>query len=96
MVDMGGISMSTQLLELPIQKVTVVEGYMGPDRIIIWTSLPPPWPPITDQPLTLDFKAAVGTGVEYIRKNFGIEPEVICTTRGDHFVESRKNDDQSK
>ena len=50
----------------------------GPDKVSIHTDLPSPYPPeITTAGLMIDFDATKGTGVDYVRKHFGIEPEVI-------------------
>lgn len=74
---------------LNIRKVTVVTRELGTDIITVWTTLPPGCPGLdpTDASLTMD--AAKGTGVQYVRDNFGIEPEVIesdAPSRREDFV----------
>jgi len=50
------------------------------DRITIHTDLPSPYPAeITTDDLMIDFQTTKGKGVEYVRKHFGIEPEIIDT-----------------
>lgn len=50
------------------------------DHISLYTDLPPPFPPELDRsPLCLTFDTTYGTGIEYVRKNFSMEPEVIDT-----------------
>lgn len=61
-----------------ITRVSVVLRDNAADLISVYTDFPSPFPPtVDDSPLSLTFQAAKGTGVEYVRKNFGIEPEVI-------------------
>lgn len=50
------------------------------DEVFLRTDFPCPFVPgaIPSQPpLDLHFKATYDTGVEYVRKNFGLEPEII-------------------
>jgi hypothetical protein len=62
---------------LAITKIVVLlrKGHM--DMVWVSTSLPSTVPAVTADPLTLQFDACQGTGVEYVRQHFGIEPEVI-------------------
>jgi hypothetical protein len=52
------------------------------DKIMLETDMPCPY--VVEfmpgqQPLSLSFDATYDKGVEYVRNNFGIEPEVINT-----------------
>ena len=50
----------------------------GTDKVSLHTTLPSPYPPeVTTQNLMIDFDTRKGAGVDYVRKHFGIEPEVI-------------------
>jgi hypothetical protein len=52
----------------------------GPDKVMLKTDLPCQYVPAflpSQPPLELDFHATAGTGVEYVRENFGLEPEII-------------------
>ena len=51
------------------------------DRVTIYTYLPSPFPPeITKADLEIDFHVAKGSGIEYVREHFGVDPEVIDTS----------------
>lgn len=63
-------------LDLRIDSVKVVQGRYGPDHIMIETNLPAGTYPFTGQ-ADLKMTVAQGSGVEYVRKHFGVEPEVI-------------------
>lgn len=64
-------------MEFEILKVTIVINE-GTDKVLVKTSLPCPYPPcITTDPLMMSFDITKGKGIDYVRKNFGIEPEVI-------------------
>ena len=68
-------------LKLNITKAVVILQ-SGTDIVSLYTTLPSPYPvEITDQ-MKLSFDAPGGSGVEYVRENFGIEAEVIDTTCG--------------
>lgn len=59
-----------------ITKITVLTG-SGTDQIRLETSLPLGVWPYKDYPQTLRMEVSRGMGEEYVRENFGIEPEVI-------------------
>ena len=64
-------------MTLNIAKATVLQG-VGPDIVYIHTDLPHPFvAEVSTQPLTLKFEVLSESGVEYVRNNFGIEPEVL-------------------
>lgn len=50
---------------------------MGTDSVSVHTDLPSPFPAVSEQPLMLSFEVVKGSGVEYVREHFGVEPEVI-------------------
>lgn len=64
---------------MKVVKAIVVERRSGTDLIALTTTLPTPFrdPEMQHEPLYLDFHAAQGTGAEYVRKHFGIEPEIV-------------------
>ncbi|KKN25985.1 hypothetical protein LCGC14_0879230 [marine sediment metagenome] len=50
----------------------------GTDEVTLYTTLPSPYSiEITDEPLKISFKTPGGSGVDYVRDNFNMEPEVI-------------------
>nr|DAF94350.1 MAG TPA: hypothetical protein [Myoviridae sp. ctu2j3]DAF94385.1 MAG TPA: hypothetical protein [Myoviridae sp. ctu2j3] len=58
-----------------VKRVVVVQG-SGSDKIAVFTDLPGPiWP--FEEKAVLSIEAAAGTGPEYVRAVFGVEPEVI-------------------
>jgi hypothetical protein len=60
-----------------ITKITVLLTE-GTDKVSVYTTLPSPFPPaVSDQPLCMDFAVQCNKGVQYVRNNFGMEPEVI-------------------
>ena len=67
---------------MKITKVSVLQSY-GTDTISLYTEYPCPYvPEYDDNPLCLTFSTTKGMGVDYIRENFGVEPEIIDTQRG--------------
>jgi hypothetical protein len=63
------------VVPLEIEHITVVTG-RGADKISLLTKLPGPI--ITsDEPLSLNFSASAGEGVQYVKDVFGQEPEVV-------------------
>ncbi len=61
---------------LTITKVVVLKSD-GADKIYIHTPFSSPVPKLSSEPLVLSFSAAQNTGVEYVRRVFKTEPEVI-------------------
>lgn len=52
------------------------------DKVIVETELPCPFVVAfapNQQPLSLMFDATYDTGVQYVRDNFGLEPEIVNT-----------------
>ncbi|MCK4665544.1 hypothetical protein KAU33_02270 [Candidatus Dependentiae bacterium] len=50
----------------------------GTDRVSIYTDLPSPYPAeISTDDLEIDFQTRKGSGVDYVREHFGIEPEIL-------------------
>ena len=49
----------------------------GADIIFVHTNLPSSMPAVTNLPLILQCSCQRDKGVEYVRSNFGKEPEVI-------------------
>ena len=62
-------------MKIEITEVTVLTGH-GADHIMCQTDLPEAtWP--YEGKMCMDFTAAAGRGVEYVRKHFGVEPKII-------------------
>jgi hypothetical protein len=57
-------------MELPIEKITIVEQYCGPDAVFIFTGLPTSMPKCVDQNLIMKFDVAKGSGSEYVEQHF--------------------------
>jgi hypothetical protein len=53
----------------------------GPDRVTLFTNLPSSFASAyPDDNLAISFEAEAGSGAEYTRKNFGLEPAIIHRT----------------
>ena len=65
------------IFPVTITKITVVQRKYGTDMVTIWTTLPAPCPALDTTPATLSIDVVKGGGVEYVKTNFGIDPEVI-------------------
>ncbi len=63
---------------MKITRAMVLIG-QGSDRVFLTTDLPSSFT-IYSEPLVMQFEATAGTGAEYVRINFGIEPEIIRRT----------------
>ena len=61
-------------ITLGIEKIEIKSGD-GSDHIMIFTNLPPATKPCTQNQI-IEFKVAKGDGAQYIRENFGIEPNI--------------------
>ena len=54
----------------------------GTDKVSLHTTLPSPYPKeVSTQDLVIDFDTTKSKGVDYVRKHFGIEPDVIDVQR---------------
>jgi hypothetical protein len=63
-------------LTLNVKRVVVLESEHKTDEIHIYVDLPSPIP-IFNDPTFLQLDATKGTGVQYVKDNFGIEPDAI-------------------
>lgn len=66
-------------IKIPVDKIIVVRGHSDYDLIVIHTLLPETsYPEPDDEPIYAHFEIEVeeGTGIEYVRTHFGIEPTV--------------------
>jgi hypothetical protein len=73
-------------IEIDIQEILVLEDSHGGDKICITTNMPPtywPW----NEPCVLRIDCASKTGVNYVRENFGVEPDRLVYM---HPTEERK------
>lgn len=64
------------MLSIGITKATVLLSF-GADKVTLETEFPSPYPKISNQFLSLNFETEKDKAIEYIRKYFGLEPEVI-------------------
>lgn len=67
---------------MKIISATVLLTRSGPDRVILETDFPCPFVPTflpSQPPLDMSFDATCDTGVDYVRKNFNMEPTIIDT-----------------
>lgn len=64
-------------IELTVESATVVLNQYRSDTCYIRFVLPSTFPKTTDQDLMVTFHAEKDTGVEYIKKNFGVDPEIV-------------------
>jgi|MudIll2142460700_1097286.scaffolds.fasta_scaffold3556512_1 hypothetical protein len=62
---------------LDVDAITVLQVKDWTDEIFIHFKGPSPHPKWTNRPPILSMKVTEGTGVEYVREVFGIEPQVI-------------------
>ena len=63
-------------------KVQVLLQPHGTDRVYLHTLLPSPFPlDVCPEPLAVSFEAQRDKGIEYCRRHFNIEPEVIDARR---------------
>jgi hypothetical protein len=53
----------------------------GADSISVHIDSPSPMPKVSKDKLSMDFRAEANTGVDYVKRVFGIEPEVIDIRR---------------
>ena len=60
-----------------IQKATIILSSTETDKVYLHTNLPSPCPNLSKQNLTLLFNVEKDKGVEYVKKHFNIEPEVV-------------------
>lgn len=51
----------------------------GADDVILYTNFPPTMPKSSNENLIVKFNTQKDTGIEYVRQNFGMEPEVISS-----------------
>lgn len=65
-------------IELNVFRVLVLIRGGHTDEVFIDTNLPGSFPKEVDKAnLTLRFEVQKGKGIQYVRDNFGIEPEVL-------------------
>lgn len=64
-------------MEIKIKKAVVLLQGGSADMVFLDTELPPHMPKVSNQSPSLKFEVEAGKGIEYVRENFGIEPEVI-------------------
>lgn len=64
-------------LSLTATRVTVLLLDHSTDLVTIRTTLAPTLPAFPDEPAVFKTECAINTGIEWVRKNLGVEPEVI-------------------
>ena len=60
-------------MNLEITKITIITN--GTDEVFVETDLPSPF--LAEDPLRLKFEVSKDHGIEYVKKHFGINPEII-------------------
>lgn len=63
-----------------IERATVMMSDNSCDLVFIKTDLPCPFVVESEpsqSPLVLEFSTTCNTGIDYVRENFGVEPDVI-------------------
>lgn len=69
-------------ITLNIKRIVVFRNTHGTDRIYLYTDLPSPFPPgVADQSPAFQTDTVRGGGEQYVRDNFGVEPEVVDITK---------------
>lgn len=64
-------------MEIEITNIIVLETN-GTDVVFVHTNLPSPFPSeFSSQNLMFKFDVSKGSGAQYVKNNFNIEPEVI-------------------
>lgn len=66
----------SEMTALEVASVTVVRG-SGADKVIVTVAAYKEAVFPYTEPLTIHFDAAKGTGAEWVRTNFGIDPFVV-------------------
>lgn len=61
--------------KMQIKKAMIVIVKNTPDKVYLYTNLPCPFN--TNRELVISFETSSGSGEEYVRENFNIQPEVI-------------------
>jgi hypothetical protein len=67
---------SESSIPIKVCKATVLLDN-GTDLIILATNLPSPMPCIDSGSAKLELRTQKDCGIEYVRKNFGLEPEIL-------------------
>ena len=77
--NVRGLIMKNHTLHIKKAVILITDGT---DKVSLHTTLPSPYPPeVSAQDLMIDFDTKKGAGVDYVRKHFGIEPDVIDVQR---------------
>lgn len=66
-------------MNINVKKATVLLTDTS-DKVFLYTDLPCPYVVVfmrSQEPLTLQFDCTYDKGIEYVRNNFKIEPEVV-------------------
>lgn len=77
-----------------IRSITIVQGN-GPDKVMLETDYPSPFPDFDYHELCLDFDAAYDTGPAYVARNFPGVPVTLIPRPGNNFKFSRPADRQA-
>lgn len=63
---------------MDIKKIVVLIRRYHTDEVFIHTDLPSPFPlEVQKEDLTIKFEVQKGQGIEYVRRHFNREPEVL-------------------
>ena len=71
--------MEKNTVKLPgISRIMVIRDRYGPDYVYLSLDLPPATYPFNEENKpSAKFPVAAGLGVDYVRKNFGVDPDEI-------------------
>lgn len=62
---------------LRVSRVTLLVQRSGQDHVLFTTDLPSPSPGLDPDPLVIEFRCPKGSGREYLKKNFGWDPDEV-------------------
>lgn len=62
---------------MEIKKIQILIRKNCTDVVFVHTGFPTPFPHFTDENMMMKFEVQRGNGINYVRENFKIEPEII-------------------
>lgn len=63
-------------ISITVTHALVLLDHFGMDQIFLTTTLPSSIPKLSNEEVTFQFRAEADTGADYVKKHFGIDPEV--------------------
>jgi hypothetical protein len=80
LMEFGDTGAGLEYLEFEITKVTVLTGRSGPDKVMIQTTHPTPYPEASSAPLSVMLDVVWRGGREYALDQLKVNPELIEVT----------------